>query len=96
MQKPISLQGLPDYLLLHPAVSVTNFDGTRETANFLDSYPNGMWFAREDGRDFFLPMNCHITEKASLAEAGIDIDDRRFSLTKFGKTIRVDYLEEPA
>jgi hypothetical protein len=100
---PKALNQLVEFLRAHPRVRVTNLDGSIETRTFHDSDrgSHGLWF-RRDGQDAsvdesamaFLPVNCTMTAAAAMAESGVDLDDAGFTLTKFGRKLRVDYLRE--
>jgi hypothetical protein len=91
--KPTNLADLAAYLRDFPAVTTTNFNGTVTDDIFVGADGTGFFFICVDGNETFLPINCRMGA-AAAHESGVTIDDLGFTLTKFGKTIRVDYREE--
>lgn len=89
--RPTNLADLIRFLSEHRRVRVKHpqpelcgeavFEGHRD---------GGLWFARENGEDAYLPINCGMTP----AESGFFFDERGFAVTKFGQTIRYTYVSE--
>jgi hypothetical protein len=95
--KPKSLKDLVPYLTENPMVCMYNLDGSYTEETFLREEASGLWFRRVfrgETKDHFLPVNCRLSDAAAKHEAGVTFDDAGFTLTKFGKSIRVDYQSE--
>lgn len=94
MRAPKSVKELHDFLLENPRIKVTGIKGDVEMGTFTDTDAGGINYKDDSGLSHYLPVDCHRTEAASKAEAGVDLDDGGFTLTKFGHSVRVDYVEE--
>ena len=55
--------------------------------------PAAFWLLQaSNGQERFLPLNCRLGT-AAQHEAGVTFDADGFTLTKFGRSIRVDYYD---
>ena len=94
MKAPESLRDLLDFLALHPEVTMTNLDGSIEHSAFERAEGSGLWFRRaSDGHEHYLPVNCRMGA-AAQHESGVTFDAAGFTLSKFGRDLRVDYRVE--
>jgi hypothetical protein len=93
MTKPKSLRELVVYLEQEsPRVTIIGIHGEIDQCEFLRASPGGFHFVEVDSeKEHFLPMNCRLTDAASQAEAGMEFSENGFSLTKFNRTVRVEY-----
>jgi hypothetical protein len=97
VKAPESLAQLVPFLTVNRHVTFTNFDGTVHQSTFARAEGSGLWFRRgHDNTEHFLPVNCRMTDASARAEAGVTFDAAGFTLSKFGREIRVDYeVERP-
>lgn len=94
MRKPVNLAELVPYLVEHPMVRVSNLSGAITEEMFIRADSAGFWFEASVNEPLrFLPVNCRMGP-AAAHESGVTIDDRGFTLAKFGREIRVDYRED--
>lgn len=89
---PTNLQELIAYLQVRPWVDATSdvaaLQGRRR---FLKAAGGALWFRNPLTRsDTFLPVNCGLVD----SETGIEFDDGGFTVLKFGKTIRFNYVAD--
>lgn len=105
MNKPTSLKELFVHFAEHPRVRITDHHGVTTLNQYSSWFDGRLFFQKLDtetdpGRTLvvdephFLPINCKLTDAASQAEAGITFDDTGFTFTKFGHSIRVEYVDE--
>lgn len=94
---PRSLRELVPYLMEHPRVRITG--PTPESPatvtrieTFLTASESRLWFQPEHGRMHFVPLSCNITDAALLSETGVTFDELGFTITKFNRSIRVEYF----
>jgi hypothetical protein len=85
--RPNSLRELVEYLTANPKVRITDLKGVTTFEKFVRSEDNGLWFQNK-----FLPINCRLTDAAAENEAAMMFDSAGFTLIKFDKPIRVEYM----
>lgn len=90
---PHNLTELVAFLTATPWLTVTStIPGVQlGRRTFLRFESGRIWTRDELGRQTFVPIGC----RAHGDETGLTIDDRGFTIEKFGTRIRFDYAEEP-
>jgi hypothetical protein len=97
MSRPTNLRELAAYLTANPRVRKTvprpaGLAPIVREESFL-TFENGrLWFLAEGLAGTFIPISCTLTPQDAQAETGILFDEEGFTVTKFGASIRVDYL----
>ncbi len=93
---PASLAQLLAWLSEHPHVRITgpvpwSAEIVSRDEVFLRYGDGSMWF-RNHRSDTHIPLHCLRSEAAAASETGIEFDGTGFTVSKFGTTIRVEYL----
>jgi hypothetical protein len=93
MERPSKIAELVPFLEEHRFALLTDLYGKDEIVRFLRADAGGLHFSGEV-REHYLPIRCGAPGDRS--ETGIELDPEGFSITKFGRTVRVRYLAPAA
>ncbi len=86
---PTRLADLVAWLDEHRFCELTDPFGQVEIVRFMRAADGGLWFAGET-RNHYLPVRCGLAGDRS--ETGVTLDPGGFTLSKFGKDVRLKYL----
>jgi hypothetical protein len=94
MTPPHNLRRLLEYLARHPRVQASCDDPKFPSGprTFLRYEAGRLWFADPQQDEMFLPLSCRMNGD----ETGLLIDEKGFTVEKFGRSFRYDFLEGPA
>ncbi len=98
MNAPTNFRELVCYLTANRHVRVTgptpeSVSPVTRDETFLFASMGRLWFQPDSGAPpHHMPLDCTITEAAAKHETGLEFDAAGFTLTKFGVSIRVEYL----
>jgi len=85
---PSTMRELVERLKASPRVRSLDGAAGGETLTFDRHAGGGLWFRREGGKEVYIPIDCGKV----AAETGVAFRPGGFDVTKFGVTLRYDYV----
>jgi hypothetical protein len=101
MPAPTNVRELIAHLTAHRRVVITgptprDREPHTRPERFHSFAERRLWFLPEDPREpiHFIPVSSSLTDAAARAEPGLTFDDDGFTFTRFGVSVRVDYVPD--